>query len=104
MRLHGVRSTRLAVLPMIAAALALGGCTRLLHGFEPNCHKRQEYQRAVQRAPLKVPPGLDTPNTRGALVIPAADIAPPPPGPRDPCLDAPPRYKPPPPYKPIRSG
>jgi uncharacterized lipoprotein len=78
----------------VAAAVLLNGC-RLLHGgIQTNCHKPQEYQRAVQRAPLKVPEGLDSPNTQGALVIPTVDLAAPPPGPHEACLDTPPRYKP----------
>ena len=78
----------------VAAAVLLNGC-RLIHGgYQTNCHKPQEYQRAVQRAPLKVPEGLDSPNTQGALVIPTVDLAAPPPGPHEACLDAPPRYKP----------
>jgi uncharacterized lipoprotein len=81
------------VLAMMAAALLLNGCARLLHGFAPDCHKRQEYQRAAQMAPLKVPPGLDSPNTAGALVIPPVTDVPPPPGPKDTCYDVPPRYK-----------
>ncbi len=84
---------------MMAAALFLDGCSRMLHGFAPDCHKPQEYQRAAQVAPLKVPPGLDSPNTQGALVIPTVELAPPPPGPREACLDTPPRYKPAPPNK-----
>lgn len=76
-----------------AAAVLLNGC-RLIHGVEPDCHKRQEYQRAVQLAPLKVPAGLDSPNTQGALVIPTVELTAPPPGPHDVCLDIPPRYKP----------
>lgn len=82
------------VLVMIGAAMLLNGCARLFHGFAPDCHKPQEYQRAAQMPPLKVPPGLDSPNTQGALLIPTVELAPPPPGPRDACLDAPPRYKP----------
>ncbi|HMK86460.1 MAG TPA: hypothetical protein VK437_10920, partial [Steroidobacteraceae bacterium] len=39
------------------------------------------------------------PNTQGALVIPTVELAPPPPGPHDACLDEPPRYKPAPPNK-----
>jgi uncharacterized lipoprotein len=83
---------------MAAAAALLGGC----HGFgrlHPDCHRPQEYQRATQVAPLKVPTGLDTPNTQGALLIPTVELAPPPPGPHDACLDTPPRYKPAPPNK-----
>ena len=77
----------------IAAAALLSGC-RLLHGFSPDCHKAQEYQRAVQVAPLKVPSGFDSPNTQGALVIPTVELPAPRPGPHEACLDAPPRYKP----------
>ena len=63
-----------------------------LRAFHNDCHTPQEYERAVQVAPLKVPAGLDAPNVQGALVIPAVD-APPPPGPKDACLDEPPRFK-----------
>jgi uncharacterized lipoprotein len=82
---------------MMAAATLLSAC----HMFSRfgDCHRPQEYQRAVQVPPLKVPTGLDTPNTQGALVIPTVDLAPPPPGPHDACLDTPPRYKPAPPNK-----
>jgi uncharacterized lipoprotein len=82
---------------MIAAATLLSAC----HWFNrvADCHRPQEYQRAVQAPPLKVPSGLDTPNTQGALVIPTVELAPPPPGRHDACLDAPPRYKPAPPNK-----
>ncbi len=84
---------------VIALGVLSGGCARLLHGFAPDCHKPQEYQRAVQKPPLLVPAGLDTPNTTGALVIPAVDVAPPPRGKHDQCMDVPPRYKPAPPNK-----
>ena len=84
---------------LLAAAVLASGCARILHGFAPDCHKPQEYQRAVQRPPLQVPTGLDTPNTTGALVIPAVELAPPPPGPREQCMDVPPRYRPAPPNK-----
>ena len=87
MRIHRI------ILVLAVAALS-NGCARLLHGFAPDCHKPQEYQRAVQRPALQVPAGLDTPNTQGALVIPTVDVVPPPPGRRDACLDVPPRYKP----------
>ena len=78
---------------LIAAAVLLNGC-HLFHGFQPDCHKPQEYQRAAQLPPLKVPSGLDSPNTQGALVIPTVGLVPPPPGPHEACLDTPPRYKP----------
>jgi len=84
---------------VIALGVLSNGCARILHGFAPDCHKPQEYQRAVQRPPLQVPSGLDTPNTTGALVIPTVELAPPPPGRHDQCMDVPPRYKPAPPNK-----
>jgi uncharacterized lipoprotein len=77
---------------MAAAATLLGGCHIFGHKTA-ECHRPQEYQRAAQVAPLKVPSGLDNPNTASALVIPTVELAPPPPGPHDACLDEPPRYK-----------
>jgi len=85
------------VLMMVVAAALMSGCH--MFGMKSDCHSQQEYQRAAQVPPLKVPSGLDTPNTQGALVIPTVDLAPPPPGPKDACLDTPPRYKPAPPNK-----
>ena len=82
---------------IVGAAALMSGC--LFGKLTPDCHTRQEYQRAGQVAPLKVPPGLDKPNTQGALVIPTVELAPPPPGPKDACLDVPPRYQPAPPNK-----
>ena len=86
------------VLIVIAAAALMSGC-HLFSKLTPDCHTPQEYQRAGQVSPLKVPDGLDSPNTQGALVIPPVMLAPPPPGPKDACLDVPPRYKPAPPNK-----
>ena len=86
------------VLMSIAAAALLSGC-HMFSKLTPDCHAPQDYRRATQVAPLKVPPGLDSPNTQGALVIPTVDLAPPPPGPKDACLDVPPRYKAAPPNK-----
>ena len=83
---------------LIAAAALMSGC-HLFSKLTPDCHTPQEYQRAGQVAPLKVPEGLDSPNTQGALVIPTVALALPPPGPKDTCLDVPPRYEPAPPNK-----
>lgn len=76
-----------------AAAMSLSGC-HVVSRLNPDCHVRQEYQQARQVEPLKVPEGLDSPNIQGALVIPSVGLSPPPPGPKDACLDQPPRYKP----------
>jgi len=78
---------------LIAATVLMSGC-HLFSKLTPDCHVPQEYQHAGQVAPLKVPEGLDSPNTQGALVIPSAALALPPPGPKDNCLDVPPRYEP----------
>jgi uncharacterized lipoprotein len=86
------------LLLIVAAAALMSGC-HLFSKLTPDCHVPQEYQRAGQVPPLKVPSGLDSPNTKDALVIPAVALAPPPPGPKDACLDVPPRYKPAPPNK-----
>jgi uncharacterized lipoprotein len=86
------------VLLLVAAAALMCGC-HLFSKLTPDCHTPQDYQRAGQVAPLKVPEGLNSPNTQGALVIPAVMLAPPPPGPKDACLDVPPRYKAAPPNK-----
>jgi len=86
------------ILMVVAAAALMSGCS-LFSRLTPDCHTRQEYQRAGQAPPLKVPAGLDSPNTQGALVIPKVELAAPLPGPKDTCLDVPPRYKAAPPNK-----
>ena len=85
----------------IVAALApllLGGC-HILHGG--SCNNPQSYQGARSVAPLKIPAGLDAPDTANALRIPALNEPQPPPRQgKAPCLDAPPSFKvqkPPPP-------
>jgi uncharacterized lipoprotein len=80
-------------LMLVAASALMSGC-HLFTKLNPDCHHRQDYQNALSAPPLKVPPGLDSPNTAGALVIPTVTDVPPPPGPKDTCYDVPPRYKP----------
>ena len=91
------------ILVVIAASTLLSGC-HLFSKLNPDCHSAQEYQHALSAAPLKVPAGLDSPNTAGALVIPPVSDAPPPPGPHYQCLDIPPRYKPAPSSKAASGG
>ncbi|HEY2682484.1 MAG TPA: hypothetical protein VGI93_03165 [Steroidobacteraceae bacterium] len=83
---------------MAALCVCLSGC-HMLARFHSDCHHAQDYQRANSVSPLIVPEGMDKPNTQGALVIPTVELAPPPPGPKDACLDQPPRYKAAPPNK-----
>ena len=77
----------------LAPLLALlGGCHALRNAN--SCHKPQAYESAKSVAPLKIPSGLDAPDTTGALRLPALNEPPPPPrhG-QDPCLDEPPPFK-----------
>ena len=76
----------------VAALLLLGGCHWLSRAN--SCHNRQAYQSAQSVPPLKIPPGLDAPETTNALRIPPLN-APEPPrrSGKDPCLDAPPAFK-----------
>jgi uncharacterized lipoprotein len=81
------------VLMLVALSALMSGC-HLFSKLNPDCHTAQEYQHALSAAPLQVPAGMSSPNTQGALVIPAVGTVPPPPGPKDACLDIPPRYQP----------
>jgi uncharacterized lipoprotein len=86
------------ILVLMAAGVLTSGC-HLFSKLNPDCHAAQDYQHALSAPPLKVPEGLDSPNTTGSLVIPTVADVPPPPGPHDLCYDVPPRYKPAPPNK-----
>jgi uncharacterized lipoprotein len=83
----------LVLIAVIAVSAVMSGC-HVFSSLNPDCHTSQEYQHALSAPPLKVPAGMDSPNTAGALVIPAVGDAPPQPGPKDACYDVPPRYKP----------
>jgi hypothetical protein len=75
---------------MLLTCLALGACR---HG-PAACAKPGIYEQAQSIAPLRIPTGLEAPDTRGALRVP--DLNEPavarPAG--SPCLDQPPRYSP----------
>ena len=76
-----------AVLPV------LSGCHTLRALTAESCYKPQLYTRAGSIAPLKIPDGLNAPDTSDALVVPPLKgPSPPPPKPGEPCLDAPPSY------------
>jgi hypothetical protein len=81
-----------------ALAVALAGCvTRgVRHMLKENdCNRPQPYKQAGSIPPVQVPPGIDPPDTRQALRIPAYnEPAPPPRKLTDPCLDAPPLFDP----------
>ena len=58
------------------------------------CHGAQPYQKAQSVPPLKIPPGMDAPDTTNALRLPTLNEPPQPPRKgKDPCLDEPPPFK-----------
>jgi uncharacterized lipoprotein len=87
-----ILSRALAIALLVTALTGChGALRRVLHGR--SCNKPQMYATAQSIAPLKVPAGVDPPDTHGALRIPALDEpAPPPRKLTDPCLDAPPPF------------
>ncbi len=86
---RGLGSAR-GLLWLAPLILALGGC----HVLGANCHAQQPYTKAKSVAPLRVPAGLDSPDTGSALRIPALnEPAPPPRKGKQPCLDEPPPFK-----------
>jgi uncharacterized lipoprotein len=77
---------------LAALLLSLSGC----HMFRGNaCRQRQGYLQERSVAPLKIPAGLDAPETASALRLPQLNEPAPPPrrGKKAPCLDAPPPFK-----------
>ncbi len=81
-----------SVLGLCAALVLCGGC-RVLRGAN-SCHKPQPYMAASSVPPLKIPEGLDAPDTTNALKLPTLNEPPPPRrSSKDPCLDEPPPFK-----------
>jgi uncharacterized lipoprotein len=81
---------------VLVASLPLVGCHpfRAMKSRANSCHVKQPYTSASSVAPLKIPSGLDTPDTTNALHIPALnEPAPPVRKGKDPCLDEPPPFK-----------
>ena len=79
------------ILGLAPLLLALSAC-HMFHGN--SCHGPQAYVGANSVAPLKIPAGLDAPETGNALRIPALnEPAPPARKGKDPCLDEPPPFK-----------
>jgi hypothetical protein len=81
-------NTRVFMVAVVAGGMLLaGGCKQLTGG---NCNKPQAYAAAEEIPPLRIPVGLDGPDTRAALKVPPLDEPEAPRGVNDPCLDAPP--------------
>ncbi|MBV8144407.1 MAG: hypothetical protein JO184_05310 [Gammaproteobacteria bacterium] len=88
-----MRFARGAMVLLMVAPL-VSGCHVFRNASAKACHGPQPYQKATTVAPLKIPSGLDAPDTTNALRLPALNEPPPPPRKgRDPCLDEPPPFK-----------
>jgi uncharacterized lipoprotein len=79
-----------------AVLLALSGCHpfQALRGKTNTCHKPQPYMAATSAPALRIPAGLEVPDTTNALHVPdLKEPAPPRRKGKDPCLDEPPAFK-----------
>jgi hypothetical protein len=78
---------------LTAVGMALSGC-HTLHSLTHRCdNDTYGYTKAASIPSLRVPEGLDPPDTKGALQVPELNQPPPPPrGSKDPCLDEPPKF------------
>lgn len=79
----------LQALVVLACALSVTGCSRI---FKTTCVRAEDFAGAQNNPPLKVPPGLQAPDTRAALPIPPLNEPERPRAADEGCLDAPPRY------------
>ena len=94
-----MKFVREIVLVLLLLPIA-GGCHFFRSASAKACHSPQPYQKAQTVAPLKIPTGLDAPDTTNALRLPALNE--PQPAKRSgnqPCLDEPPPFKVTPPAK-----
>jgi uncharacterized lipoprotein len=83
---------RIAWLAMLL--LSVSGCHVVRAINAAACHDTQGYQKQTSVPQLKIPAGLDAPDTTNALRLPALNEPAPPPRRRnDPCLDYPPPFK-----------
>ncbi len=87
--LKGLRN----VAVMAAVGVGLSGC----HAWRSLTHScvndTDRYQQATSVPPLRVPLGIDPPDSKSALQVPVLnEPALPPRGPKDPCLEEPPKF------------
>jgi hypothetical protein len=91
--MHATRSKvilqRSALALMLATAALLGACRG---GPGASCTKPGLYVQAQTVPPLRVPAGLDAPDTRGALKVPDLNEPEVPRAAGSPCLDMPPKF------------
>ena len=82
-----------ALASLVSCTLLLGACSMFNRGGKHGCREPDVARSAVSHPPLKVPPGLDTPDTRNAVRVPPLDAPEQPRRPGDACLSAPPDFK-----------
>jgi uncharacterized lipoprotein len=75
-------------LTIAAVAALMAGC----HLLRPHCGGLEDYQSAQVIAPLRVPAGMQAPDSKEALRIPPA-AAGAPLATKDSCLEKPPQYR-----------
>jgi len=75
------------------AAVLLSGCHWMHRNRVSSCRETTVVTEARNLPPLKVPPGLDAPDTRNAIKVPELNEPERPRDPREPCLSQPPSYK-----------
>jgi hypothetical protein len=93
--MRGARSLRSGVLRMAAVALAvlsLSACQMFRHSASVGCTEQQVTRNIDNQPQLRVPPGLDAPDTRNGVHIPALDEPERPRAKTEPCLSMPPSY------------
>lgn len=80
--------SRLILLASLVGSMAIAsGCSSLV----ASCKKAPTYADEKDLPPLRIPVGMDAPDTREALVIPALEEPEVPRGPDDGCLEEPPK-------------
>lgn len=78
----------------LALLLGVSGCHMLHNKLSyKSCNEPQIYAGERSVAPLKVPPGMDAPDTTNALRLPSLNEPAPPRARTAPCLDEPPSFK-----------
>ena len=81
------------IVAMSVALAALSGCSWMHRNRVSSCRETTVVTEARNLPPLKVPPGLDAPDTRNAVKVPELNEPERPRGPQEPCLSQPPSYK-----------
>jgi uncharacterized lipoprotein len=80
------------VLVLLAALLLVDSCSVMRRFTGSGKCREPVVPAAAEAAPLRVPAGLDAPDTRNAVKVPPLGEPEQPRGKKDPCLSQPPSY------------